>query len=171
MVPQGSRHHGQGPTGIDRRRAGRNRERECPVPSGQRAGRRTGNHDLGANERTTVRCAHPPLHEEGPVRLACAFGGQRLTSPSGDLRRREALVGRRNEPGQAVEELEALVAARELAPETRAVLEENLAVIERAIEESRAAVRADPQGYQALESLRRMYDAKVVTLRTVAVRP
>ncbi|MEX2530516.1 MAG: zf-HC2 domain-containing protein [Gemmatimonadota bacterium] len=71
----------------------------------------------------------------------------------------------------AIEELEALVAARELAPETRAILEENLGVIERAIEESRAAVRADPQGRQALESLRRMYDAKVETLRTVAVRP
>lgn len=70
----------------------------------------------------------------------------------------------------AIEELEALVAARELAPETRTILEENLGVIERAIEESRAAVRADPQGRQALESLQRMYDAKVETLRTVAVR-
>ncbi len=71
----------------------------------------------------------------------------------------------------AIEELRGLVDSRELTPETRAVLEENLAVIERAIEESQQAVRTDPQGHLALNNLRRMYDAKVEVLRTVAVRP
>jgi hypothetical protein len=69
----------------------------------------------------------------------------------------------------AIEELRALADARALSPETRAVLEQNLQVIERAIEESREAVLADPEGHRALESLRRMYDAKVEVLRTVAV--
>jgi hypothetical protein len=70
----------------------------------------------------------------------------------------------------AIEELRVLVDARELSPETREVLEANLAVIERAIEESREAVRSDPQGHLALTNLRRMYDAKVEALRTVAMR-
>ncbi len=70
----------------------------------------------------------------------------------------------------AIEELRVLVDAQELSPETREVLEANLAMIERAIEESREAVRSDPQGHLALTNLRRMYDAKVEALRTVAMR-
>lgn len=71
----------------------------------------------------------------------------------------------------AIEELRALADARDLAPETRAVLDENLALIEQAIADSREAVQADPQARMALENLRRMYDAKIEALRTVAVRP
>jgi hypothetical protein len=146
-------------------------------------------HRRGPNERRAGR-PRPPFHRRGPAwGLAAAAGLAAIVGGSiyfADAREQTAADPSGAEPTArfasevlqveeayrpAIEELEALVAARELAPETRAVLEENLAVIERAIEESRAAVRADPQGYQALESLRRMYDAKVVTLRTVAVRP
>lgn len=72
--------------------------------------------------------------------------------------------------GPAIQELQLLVASRDLAPETRAVLDENLAVIEEAIRESREAVAADPGASTALTGLRNLYDAKVQLLRTVAVQ-
>lgn len=69
-----------------------------------------------------------------------------------------------------IRELEDLVGARELAPETRATLEDNLAVIEEAIAESREAVLADPEGARAMTNLQRMYETKVDVLWTMAHR-
>lgn len=71
--------------------------------------------------------------------------------------------------GPAIQELQLLLASQDLAPETRAVLDENLAVIEEAIRESREAVAADPGASTALTGLRNLYDAKVHLLRTAAV--
>jgi hypothetical protein len=72
--------------------------------------------------------------------------------------------------GPAIQELQLLLASQDLAPETRAVLDENLAVIEGAIRESREAVAADPGASTTLTGLRNLYDAKVHLLRTVAVQ-
>ncbi len=67
--------------------------------------------------------------------------------------------------------LKALVESSELAPETREVLDESLATIERAMDEAREALEADPGANRAVERLRRMYDAKVDMLRLVATQP
>lgn len=71
--------------------------------------------------------------------------------------------------GPALEELRLLVESRELAPETREVIERNLLVIDGAIRETQAAVEADPGAPVALASLRRMYERKLDVLRTVAM--
>lgn len=70
-----------------------------------------------------------------------------------------------------LDELRALVESRELAPETRAALDESLAVVEAAIAEALEAVERDPAAGRALESLRRTYDAKLELLRAVAEGP
>ena len=57
-----------------------------------------------------------------------------------------------------------------LDPETRAVLRQNLAVIDRAISESRAALATDPASTLAQESLLDALDTKVALLQdTVAL--
>jgi hypothetical protein len=60
-----------------------------------------------------------------------------------------------------LQELRLLAESQELAPETRAVLDESLATIEAAMEEARAAVEADPYAPRAVDRLRRMYEAKL----------
>ena len=73
------------------------------------------------------------------------------------------------EPDLAV--LRLLVESTDLAPETRQVLDESLAEIEAAIDEARRALEADPGALRAVDGLRRMYDAKVETLRLAANQP
>lgn len=67
----------------------------------------------------------------------------------------------------AIEELSAVLEARraDLAPETVEVVEENLRVIDRAIEESRAALAADPASRELTLMLAGAYDAKLGVLR------
>lgn len=67
----------------------------------------------------------------------------------------------------AVDELAAVLESRrdELAPETVATLERNLAIIDEAIRQSRAALEADPNSAKIAQMLTYAYDAKVETLR------
>lgn len=68
---------------------------------------------------------------------------------------------------QAIDELAAVLEARRgaLAPETVEVVESNLRVIDRAIEESRAALAADPASRELTRMLAEAYDAKLGVLR------
>lgn len=68
---------------------------------------------------------------------------------------------------QAIDELVAVLDARRgaLAPETVQVVESNLEVIDRAIEESRAALAADPASRELTRMLAEAYDAKLGVLR------
>lgn len=67
----------------------------------------------------------------------------------------------------AAAELEAVLAAGsgQLAPATRALLEDNLRVIDRALTESRAALAADPGNAALAELLRSAYEQKLALLR------
>jgi len=67
-----------------------------------------------------------------------------------------------------VEELQlALSLQRErLAPETVAVLEQNLAIIDRAIGEARAALEADPANQELSFLLMNVYQSKVELLQS-----
>ncbi len=68
---------------------------------------------------------------------------------------------------QEVAQLEALIADHrdELAPNTVRILEKNLAIIDRAIEESSEALAADPGNEYLLEHLGRAFERKVDYLR------
>lgn len=68
---------------------------------------------------------------------------------------------------RAIDELEALLASHreELAPETVATLETNLAIIDGAIRESRAALAADPMSRDLAGLLSALYDTKVDVLQ------
>jgi hypothetical protein len=73
---------------------------------------------------------------------------------------------------QAIAGLQQLADAQNAAldPETRAVLKENLAAIDRAIEESRAALASEPASALAQDSLLDALDTKVALLQdTVAL--
>ena len=68
---------------------------------------------------------------------------------------------------RAVEELQQVLETRraDLAPETVATLERNLAIIDQAIAESRAALEKDPGSRELAQMLSGMYDTKVRTLQ------
>ena len=70
-----------------------------------------------------------------------------------------------------VRALRELVDSQELAPETREALGSSLETIDRALEEAREALLADPGAPRALDALRGMYDAKIDLLHHVATRP
>ena len=69
--------------------------------------------------------------------------------------------------------MQALLAERRdaLDPNTVAVLERNLAVIDRAIAESRAALLSDPASQFLAAQLARSYAAKLHLLRSSATTP
>ena len=66
-----------------------------------------------------------------------------------------------------IEELSALLRARKsmLAPETVAVLEANLRIIDEAIEQSRVALAADPGNQKLIYTVSTMYEEKVALLQ------
>ncbi|HEX2206009.1 MAG TPA: zf-HC2 domain-containing protein [Longimicrobium sp.] len=68
---------------------------------------------------------------------------------------------------QAIAELQAVLDARraQLAPETVRTLEANLAIIDQAIRESRAALAADPDSRELTQMLSSVYDTKVQMLQ------
>lgn len=72
-----------------------------------------------------------------------------------------------------IAELQALVADRRrlLDPQTINVLETNLRVIDRAIQESRAALMADPASRFLSEQFTRAYNSKLTLLRDAATLP
>ena len=113
------------------------------------------------------------LTRDGP---AGADGEVRLADPGapagGDADVRFAGIAREVEEAYepTIRELrEVLEAGRdELAPETIAVLEESLRVIDEAIQEARAALEADPASPGAARTLNSMYETKLHVLRTAA---
>jgi len=73
---------------------------------------------------------------------------------------------------EAIADLQQLAESQNagLDPQTRAVLKQNLAVIDRAISESRAALAEEPASALAQESLLDALDTKIVLLQdTVAL--
>jgi hypothetical protein len=70
------------------------------------------------------------------------------------------------EYSRAIEDLRLLLDTRRdaLAPETVAVLEENLAIIDAAIQQSRAALQADPSSRELAQMLAAAYDTKIEVL-------
>jgi anti-sigma-K factor RskA len=89
--------------------------------------------------------------------LVLAFGIYRLTARPPDRRMGEGWVAVQSDFDRATNELGVILAAERgrLRPETVAVLERNLAVIDAAITESRAALARDP----ANAELRRLFAA------------
>jgi hypothetical protein len=71
---------------------------------------------------------------------------------------------------QAADLLLAAIAERrdKLSPETMAVLEQNLAIIDRAIDEVRATLEADPTGHENALVLTAIHEQKVELLRRVS---
>jgi hypothetical protein len=82
-------------------------------------------------------------------------------------------VGEQSEYARDVAQLRAIVSERraDLDSTTVAVLEKNLELIDRAIAESRAALRADPASDFLADQLARAMTKKVAILRTVALLP
>jgi xanthine dehydrogenase molybdopterin-binding subunit B len=70
----------------------------------------------------------------------------------------------------AVRELEKALAGAmaELAPETAALIEDNLRVIDEAIRESRAVLAADPGNRDVLPFLASMYEKKLDVLQQIS---
>lgn len=105
-----------------------------------------------------------------PVAVAPSVDVPTAAPTTPDARPRTALAAfapAETEYRQAVDELALVLESRrgELAPETVATLERNLAIIDEAIAQSRAALEADPNSAKIAQMLTYAYDAKVETLR------
>ena len=106
----------------------------------------------------------------GPGRSTAPDAGPMATMPAQPAARGAALAAFRPaeaESRTAIAELEAALDQKraELAPETVETLERNLAIIDQAIAESRAALAADPASPQLARVLSDAYGAKVGVLR------
>jgi len=95
-----------------------------------------------------------------PAALPAAAGGGQVTALA-------AFRPAEREYRQAVDDLARVLETRRqsLAPETVATLERNLAIIDAAIAESRAALEKDPDSRELTKMLSSTYDAKVQLLR------
>ncbi len=103
---------------------------------------------------------------EQSASAAAAGGGQAVQSIETELRQAEAHYE------NAIKGLEAIASTEqnELDPRTAATLQKNLAVIDQAISESRAAVRAQPASEPAQQSLIEGFKTKIGLLQdTVAL--
>jgi hypothetical protein len=80
------------------------------------------------------------------------------------------LVSLENQYGREVEEMERTLREQRaaLAPETVKILEENLAIIDKAIQEARTALMNDPQSNMLGELLRSAYQRKLDLLKQAA---
>lgn len=80
------------------------------------------------------------------------------------------LVTLENQYGPEVETMERMLREQreQLAPETVQILEENLAIIDKAIQEARAALISDPQSNMLGELLRSAYQRKLDLLKQAA---
>jgi len=100
-----------------------------------------------------------------------ASGGRQVAAPapagSGQMTALAAFRPAEREYQQAVDDLARVLETRRasLAPETVTTLERNLAIIDAAIAESRAALVNDPNSRELTEMLSSTYDAKVQLLR------
>lgn len=116
---------------------------------------------------TTLMVAGPGIRGGTPDRLA----PMSATPPAGSAPATTALVAfAPAEAGYraAIDDLAAVLETRRasLAPETVATLERNLAIIDQAIAESRAALEKDPGSRELAQMLSAVYDTKVRMLRT-----
>ena len=73
--------------------------------------------------------------------------------------------------GQAIEDLSRALAERRLSPETAAVIEVNLRVIDEAIRAAREALAADPENQQSVHAILSMYRRKVDLLQQAVDLP
>jgi anti-sigma factor RsiW len=115
---------------------------------------------------TTLMVAGPGVRGGGPDRLAPV-----AAVPPGSAPATTALVAfAPAEAGYraAIDDLAAVLETRRatLAPETVATLERNLAIIDQAIAESRAALEKDPGSRELAQMLSAVYDTKVRMLQT-----
>ena len=99
--------------------------------------------------------------------------GQRGVRPAGAGAPARSDVTEQSEYARDVAQLRAIVSQRraDFDSTTIAVLEKNLALIDRAIAESRAALQADPASEFLADQLARAMTKKVAILRTVALLP
>jgi molecular chaperone DnaK (HSP70) len=74
------------------------------------------------------------------------------------------------EYSEAVHELEMILRKSRgaLAPETERIMEENLTIIDRAINEAQAALASDPNSEMLVDLLRSAYERKLELLRQAA---
>jgi hypothetical protein len=121
----------------------------------------------------------PPAEARAPGQGTAAVEGTRPASPGarqaagtaaandGQMTALAAFRPAEREYQQAVDDLARVLETRRasLAPETVATLEHNLAIIDAAIAESRAALVNDPNSRELTDMLSSTYDAKVQLLR------
>jgi anti-sigma factor ChrR (cupin superfamily) len=131
---------------------------------------------------TTLAPVVVPALPPAIVADAAGAGGStaRAVAPSRPTRvtaipiaRRAAPLGMEDAYGREISRLRTLVSHRraQLDPETIAVVEQNLAIIDTAIARSRAALRRDPASGFLTEQLNRALEQKVELLRTAATLP
>ena len=149
------------------------------------AGAPDGRRGATPQPRVATTDVPPPAAPENPsgsaTSLATTPGGQITERPRARPRANAALAARRTAPGaageavydQEITELRALLTRRraELDPETVAILERNLGVIDAAIRQSREALEGDPRSPFLGHQLTRALDKKVQLLRTAVSLP
>jgi hypothetical protein len=132
---------------------------------------------VAATATVTWRMATRPSTADLPVALASGGGESPVGASTDDLAaRRDRQVSFEREFGpidREISTLESLLAAQreQLDPATVAVVERNLAVIDRAIAESRAALLKDPASRFLATQLARSYSSKLNMLRDLATLP
>jgi len=131
---------------------------------------------ITATAAVTWRLATRVPAEDRPVALAMGGGAPTLVaSPEGSAPRdRQVSFEREFGPiDREISALELIVATQRetLDPATVAILERNLAVIDRAIAESRAAFQEDPASRFLAAQLTRSYSSKLTLLRDMATMP
>ncbi|HKP75669.1 MAG TPA: zf-HC2 domain-containing protein [Longimicrobiaceae bacterium] len=120
--------------------------------------------DATAPGRRATAGTDVPLPAGNGARTVAAQGATAATQPVTAL---AAFRPAEREYQRAVDELQQVLETRraDLAPETVATLEHNLAIIDAAIADSRAALERDPNSRELTQMLSSTYDAKVRLLR------
>jgi hypothetical protein len=125
----------------------------------------------------TLPAAEARIPGQGAEQGAAPAGGTLAASPGerpepaagggGQMTALAAFRPAEREYQQAVDDLARVLETRResLAPETAATLQRNLAIIDAAIAESRAALEKDPNSRELTKMLSSTYDAKVQLLR------
>lgn len=118
---------------------------------------------------TTIQDGGPATQDGGPATNSAAIpvSAPAGRSGNGQMTALAAFRPAEREYQRAVDELAQALETRrdDLAPETVATLERNLAIIDAAIAESRQALERDPNSQELTRMLSATYDAKVRLLR------
>lgn len=117
--------------------------------------------------RPPVRGTEPAVEPTLPAAAEGRQGADPAPAAGGQMTALAAFRPAEREYQQAVDDLARVLETRRasLAPETVATLERNLAIIDAAIAESRAALVNDPDSRELTNLLSSTYDAKVQLLR------